>query len=70
MRIVLLPPDPGAQPGDLAMRACMVLRHSLILSARPGGIVNERAVVLVAPPDVLQAVSILKRSGIEAIATD
>jgi len=50
------------------MRACMVLRHSLILSARPGGIVNERAVVLVAPPDVQQAVSILKRSGIEAIA--
>jgi len=52
------------------MRACMVLRHSLILSARPGGIVNERAVVLVAPPDVQQAVSILKKSGIEAIAAE
>ena len=49
------------------MRACMVLRHSLILSVRPGGIVNDRPVVLVAPPDVQQAISILKKSGIEAI---
>jgi len=68
MRIFLLPPDPGSPPGDLAMRACMVLRHSLILSVRPGGIVNDRPVVLVAPPDVQQAISILKRSGIEAIS--
>jgi hypothetical protein len=68
MRILLLPPDPGSSTEDLAIRACMVLRHSMILSARPGGIFNERPVVLVAPPDVQQAVSILKRSGIEAVA--
>ena len=68
MRIFLLPPEPGSQPGDLTMRACMVLRHSMILSVRPGGIVNDRPVVLVAPTDVQQAISILKRSGIEAIA--
>jgi len=46
----------------------MVLRHSMILSVRPGGIVNDRPVVLVAPTDVQQAISILKRSGIEAVA--
>jgi hypothetical protein len=46
----------------------MVLRHSMILSARPGGVFNERPVVLVAPPDLQQAVSILKRSGIQAVA--
>jgi hypothetical protein len=68
MRIFLLPPDPGSPPGDLAMRACMVLRHSLILSVRLGGIVNDRPVVLVAPPDVQQAISILKKSGIEAVS--
>jgi hypothetical protein len=40
----------------------------MILSARPGGIINDRAVVLVSPPDAQQAVAILKKSGIESVA--
>jgi hypothetical protein len=40
---------------------------SLILSAHVGGIINDRPVLLVADPDVPQAVAILKRSGIEAV---
>jgi hypothetical protein len=44
MRIFLQPPMEGASPDGLAMRACEVLRHSLIMSARPGGIINDRAV--------------------------
>ncbi len=48
------------------MRACRVLRHHMILSARPGGIINECPVVLVAQSDATQAVSVLKKSGIES----
>jgi hypothetical protein len=38
----------------------------MILSARPGGIINDRPVVLVAQSDATQAVSVLKKSGIES----
>lgn len=67
MRIFLLPPDSGFAPEKLVLRACEVLRHSMILSARVGGIVNHQAVVLVSEPDGPQAVAILKKSGIEAV---
>ncbi len=69
MRIFLLTPDPTSS-GSLELRACQVLRHSMILSARPGGIINDCPVVLVAPPDAQQAVSILKKSGIDAYAAE
>jgi len=69
MRIFLLPPDRDSSPEKLAIRACKTLRFSLILSARVGGIINDRSVVLVADPDVPHAVTVLKGSGIEA-ATD
>jgi hypothetical protein len=68
MRIFLLSPDPDSPTGDLEMRACRVLRHHMILSARPGGIINDRPVVLVAQSDATQAVSVLKKSGIESVA--
>jgi hypothetical protein len=66
MRIFLLSPDTGVQNGELEMRACRVLRHYMILSARPGGVINECPVILVSQPDAQQAVSILKKSGIES----
>jgi hypothetical protein len=66
MRIFLLEPDPDSPRGELEMRACRVLRHYMILSARPGGIVNDRAVVLVSEPDAAQAVALLKKSGIDS----
>ncbi len=67
MRIFLLPPDSGSASEKLVLRACEVLRHSMILSARVGGIVNQQAVVLVSESDGPQAVAILKRSGIESV---
>ena len=66
MRIFLLSPGPEIQNGELEMRACRVLRHYMILSARPGGIVNECPVILVSPPEAQHSVSILKKSGIES----
>ncbi len=48
-------------------RAYEILRFSLVLSARVGGIVDDRPVLLVDEPDVSKAVHILKKSGIEAV---
>ena len=68
MRIFVHPPNPDDTADGLALRACELLRHSLILSARVGGIINERAVVLVAPPDAQHAIAILNRAGLRAFA--
>jgi hypothetical protein len=68
MRIIVHPPRPSDSPDGLALRACRVLRHSLILSARVDGIINDRAAVLVAPSDGQLALSILKRAGMQAVA--
>jgi hypothetical protein len=70
MRIFIQPPKPDASPDGLAVRACELLRHSLILSARIGGIINDHAVVLVAPYDAQLAVAVLKRAGMEAIVRE
>jgi len=69
MRIFLLP-DSDSPSGSLEMRAVRVLRHYMILSARPGGIINDCPAILVAAPDAQQAVSILKKSGIDSYTTD
>jgi len=64
MRIYLLPPiDRDSSPEKLWVRACKTLGFSLILSARVGGIINDRPVVLVADPDVPRAVAVLKGRG-------
>lgn len=69
MRIFLLPRDRNSPRHELLRRACETLRLSLILSARVGGVVDGRPVLLVDEPDAPKAVAVLKRSGIEA-ATD
>jgi len=66
MRIFLLEPDPDSPSGELEMRACRVLRHYMILSARPGGIINDLPVVLVSDPDAAHALAVLKKSGIDS----
>jgi hypothetical protein len=68
MRIFIQPPMPSDSPDSLAICACEVLRHSLILSAQIGGIIGNEAVVLVAPHDVTLAIAALKRAGMEAVA--
>ena len=65
MRIILLP-DSDSPSGSLEMRAVQVLRHYMILSARPDGTINDYPAILVAEPDAQQAVSILKKSGIDS----
>ncbi len=67
MRLFLLPRDRNFQHHELLRRAYEILRLSLILSARIGGIVDDRPVLLVDEPDVPQAVKVLKKSGIEAV---
>lgn len=65
---IFIQPTPTDSPGSLAIRACEILHHSLILSAQIGGIVNNEPVVLVAPHDVALAIAALKRAGMEAVA--
>ncbi len=66
MRIFVRPPDPAGHPSDgLAMHACTVLRQSHIFSARPGGISNGCAVVLVSPFDKAAALATLGNTGLE-----
>jgi hypothetical protein len=67
MRIFLVPPDQNSSMAEFLGRACDVLRLSLISSARIGGIVDDRPVLLVDDPDVPKAVAVLKKSGIEAV---
>jgi hypothetical protein len=67
MRIFLLPPERNVQHHELIRRACDILRLSRISSARVGGVVDDRPVLLVDDPDVPKAVAVLKKSGIEAM---
>lgn len=69
MRIFLRPPDQNSSSSlaELLRCACETLRISLISSARIGGIVDGRPVLLVDEPDVPKAVAVLKKSGIEAM---
>jgi len=48
------------------MHACTVLRQSRIFSARPGGIADGCAVVVVNPFDKAAALATLGKAGLEA----
>ncbi len=66
MRIFVRPPDPAGHPSDgLVTHACTVLHQSRIFSARPGGIANGCAVVLVNPFDKAAALTTLGKAGLE-----
>jgi len=66
MRIFVQPPNPGESPDGLALRACDVLRQSLVFSARPGGIIGDCAVVLIEPLELAEAMTALEKAGIRA----
>lgn len=67
MRIFVRPLDPAGQPSEsLAEHVCTVLRHSRIFSARPNGIANGCAVVLVNPLDKAAVLASLRNAGLEA----
>jgi len=46
----------------------MVLRDSHVISARPGGIIDGCAVVLVSSIETTEALEALERAGIDAFA--
>ncbi len=70
MRIFVRPPDPAGHPSDeLVTHARTVLRQSRIFSARPGGIANGCAVLLVNTFDKVAAITTLRNAGL-AVFTD
>jgi hypothetical protein len=67
MRIFVLPRN-GDSFDRTVRRAVEILHSANILSAKPGGTINDRAVVLVDPEDILEAMATLRREGMLAIA--
>jgi hypothetical protein len=67
MRIVVQPPHHLGAPDQSVRLAHEVLRTSNIFSARVGGIMNDRAVLLVAAADVPQALAALIKAGMRAV---
>lgn len=67
MRIFIQSPntDRSDQP---AVHACLVLRDSNVVSARPGGIIDGCAVVLVSSIETTEALEALEKAGIHALA--
>ena len=59
---------PGDAPIEgVIIRACDILHINKIYSARPGGFVNDRPVVLVDDSEAAQAVIVLEKAGIKAV---
>ena len=68
MRIFIQPPNVEDPLDGLTLHACEVLRGSRLFSARPGGIVNGSAVVLVNPLEMADALVALKSVGLQAFS--
>ena len=67
MRIFIQPPHAGGSV-DQSVRTAYELLHRLnILSARPGGIFNDRGVVLIEATEVPEALAALKKAGMRAV---
>jgi hypothetical protein len=67
MRIFVLPRN-GDSFDRTVRRAVEILHAANIISARPGGTINDRAVVLIDPEDILEAMATLQREGVLATA--
>jgi len=50
------------------VQACIVLRESHVISARPGGIINGCPVVQVSSIETTEALEALEKAGIQAFA--
>jgi hypothetical protein len=69
MRIFLQSFDLDREPTDkFVLEAVTVLKKANIVSARPGGFVNELPVVMVDSTDVPYAIASLRRAGIHGLA--
>ena len=67
MRIFIEPPSYLGGSVDQSVQALEVLREAGIASARPGGIIDYYAVVLVDLPDAAKALAVLGKSGMRAM---
>ena len=67
MRIFIQPPHVWGSPEEIVRIAYKVLQNFEVSSARPGAIVGNQAVVLVATPHVARAIAVLERAGMRAV---
>jgi len=67
MRIFLEPPHVSGLVDNSVRTAHELLHNSNIFSARLGGILNDRGVVLIEATDVTQALAVLRKAGMRAI---
>jgi hypothetical protein len=66
MRILIQPRNVGGTVDDAVQQACEILHEAGILSARDGGMINDRPIVLVAPKEIPEALTVLGKAGIRA----
>jgi hypothetical protein len=67
MRILIQPPHVWGSPNQVGRVAYKVLQNFDVSSARPGAIVGDQAVVLVAKPDMARALAVLQKAGVRAV---
>ena len=69
MRILVRPRN--GDSFDKTIRYVVEILHSAdILSARPGGTINDQAVILIEPEDFANAFATLKSAGVPLIMSD
>jgi hypothetical protein len=66
MRIFIQPPHAGGSVDQSVRTAHELLHNSKILSARPGGVIYDRGVVLIEAAEVTHALAVLKEAGMRA----
>jgi hypothetical protein len=67
LRIFIQPPHVWGSPEQVVLVAYKVLQNFEVSSARPGTIVGNQAVILVAKPHVARALAVLERAGMRAV---
>jgi hypothetical protein len=66
MRIFIQPPHAGGSVDQSVRTANELLHRSNIFSARPGGAINDRGVVLVEATEIARALAVLRKAGMRA----
>ena len=67
MRIFIQPPHANGSVDQSVRSAHELLHNSNIFSARLGGVLNDRGVVLIEATDVTQALTVLRKAGMRAV---
>jgi hypothetical protein len=66
MRVFIQPRNLSGTVDQTIRQALEILREAGIQSAREGGSINDRAIVLVAPKEIPEALTVLGNAGIRA----